>query len=223
MTERFSNHLHQLGEPIWRAQHGHPFVRGIGDGTLDGGRFAFWVRQDYLFLIDYARLFSLMAARAPDLDEMARLAALAQTTLQSEMELHRGYAARLGIAPQALAAERPAPTTLAYVNFLLRTALPGSYGESVAALLPCMWGFSEIGLRLAAQSRPAQPQYEEWIAMYSSPEFAELADWCRAIVDRAAEGASAPERARMEAAFLTSSRYEFMFWEAAWQQERWSI
>ncbi len=223
MDERFSDNLHRLAEPIWRAQHAHPFVRGIGDGTLDLERFAYWVRQDYRFLIDYARLFALIAGRAPDLDEMTRFATLAQSTLQTEMDLHRAYAARWGITPQALADEQPAPTTLAYVNFLLRTALLGSYGESVAALLPCMWGFSELGSRLAAQGGPASGPYAEWIAMYGSAEFAQLSDWCRAIVDRAAAGAPAGEHKRMEAAFLTSSRYEFMFWEAAWQRERWSI
>jgi thiaminase/transcriptional activator TenA len=223
MQDRFSGHLHELAEPIWRAQHEHPFVRGISDGTLDVAHFAYWVRQDYLFLKDYARLFGIAAARAPEAEALARFVALAHATLDVELDLHRAYAARFGITATALEAEPASPTTMGYVNFLLRTALPGSYAEIVAALLPCMWGFCEIGQRLAAQPRPSDARYNEWIEMYSSAEFAELNDWCREQVDRAALGLPASELKRMEDVFVTSSRYEYLFWDAAWRMEGWPV
>src|ERR671933_2171974 len=102
MAERFTDHLRRLVDPIWEAQHAHPFVRGIGDGSLDVERFAYWIRQDYLFLIEYCRLFGLAAARAPDLSTIARFADLLQATARTEMELHRGYAAQFGIGLDAL-------------------------------------------------------------------------------------------------------------------------
>src|SRR5438552_10926308 len=94
MIERFTDQLRRAVDPIWAAQHEHPFVRGIGDGSLDVERFAFWIRQDYLFLIEYCRLFALAAARAPDLDTISRFADLLQVTARTEMDLHRGYAAQ---------------------------------------------------------------------------------------------------------------------------------
>jgi thiaminase/transcriptional activator TenA len=206
---------------IWDAQHAHPFVRGIGEGTLDRERFRFWVRQDYLFLIEYARMLSLGAARAPDLETMGRFADLAQATLREEMDLHRSYAAELGIAPVALEAEPMAPTTRAYTDFLVRVAASGDFAELVAALLPCMWGFSEIGLRLAEDEAPSDPGYARWVEMYSSEEFAELAAWCRELMDGVGEGLGARARRRVEDAFVTSSRYELAFWEMAWTLEAW--
>src|SRR6266496_1043698 len=95
MSEHFSDRLYRLARPVWEAQHAHPFVRGIGDGTLDVEKFKFWVRQDYLFLIDYARLLSMAVVKTPDLPTMRRFAALVQSTLDVEMELHRAYAAEL--------------------------------------------------------------------------------------------------------------------------------
>ena len=65
---RLSDELRQLADPIWQAQHDHPFVRGIGDGTLDENRFSFWLRQDYLFLIEYSRVLAICAARVRDLE-----------------------------------------------------------------------------------------------------------------------------------------------------------
>ncbi len=211
---RFSDELRRAADPIWQAQHEHPFVRGIGDGTLPAAKFRHYVRQDYLFLIEYARLLALGCARAPGLAEMTRFAELARAILATEMDLHRSYAAEWGIAADELEAERMTPATRAYTDFLLRTAALGDYAELVAALLPCMWGYHEVGARLAERGRPADERYARWIDLYAGEEFAELAAWCRELVDEA-EGA----RERMTEAFLTSSRYELAFWEMAWREE----
>lgn len=221
MTRRFTDHLRARAEPIWEAQHAHPFVRGIGDGTLDLERFAFWVRQDYLFLIEYCRLFALAAARAPDLATLTRFAGLLQTTATVEMSLHRAYSREIGIAETDLEREHMAPTTRGYTDFLLRVAALGDFAELAAALLPCMWGFSEIGRRLLENGLPEEPRYRKWIEMYADPEFATLAEWCRDLVDRLGDGVSTRQRERMEEAFLTSSQYELRFWEMAWQHETW--
>ncbi len=221
MAGRVTDRFHQLARPIWEAQHNHPFVRGIGDGSLDLEKFKFWVRQDYLFLIDYARLLALAVARAPDLPTMRRFADLVHSTLSVEMELHRSYAAEFGISGEELEAEEKAPTTRAYTDFLLRVAALGDFPELIAALLPCMWGFSDIGHHLAQAARPSDERYSKWIEIYSSSEFAEVADWCRSLVDQLASELPEDILRRMEEAFLTSSRYECQFWDMAWRQERW--
>ena len=223
MSERFSERLRRSADEIWEAQFEHPFVRGIGDGTLDLEKFKFWLRQDYLFLIEYARLFALAAARSPDLNTMLRFATLLKETVDTEMSLHREYVAEFAIRLQDLERESPAPTTRAYTDFLLRTAALGDFAELTAALLPCMWAFSEIGQRLQKQPRPEDQRYAKWIAMYSSAEFAELATWCRELVDSQAAGLPDRQLQKMEQAFLTSSRYEWRFWEMAWQMEQWQV
>src|ERR671913_10885 len=125
MAERFADYLHRRAAPIWEAQQQHPFVRGIGDGTLDVEKFKHWVRQDYLFLIEYCRLFGLAAGRAPDLETIGRFADL------------------------------------------LRVAATGDFAELAAALLPCMWGFSEIGRTLQVRGLPPEPRYAKWIETYA--------------------------------------------------------
>lgn len=195
-------------------------MRGIADGSLDLDRFKHWVRQDYRFLVDYCRFFALGAARAPDLGTLTRFAELLEATARTEMDLHRSYAAEFGIDAQSLEREPPAPTTRAYTDFLLRTAALGDFAELAAALLPCMWGFSWLGQELAKLPRPADPRLAAWIDSYAAPEFAELASWCRELVDRHGEDAAPATRARMQEAFLVSSQYELDFWEMAWTMER---
>jgi len=223
MSHRFTDRLREKAAAIWEAQHQHPFVRGISDGTLALDKFKFWVRQDYVFLIEYARLLALAAARSPDLDTMTRFATLLKETLETEMSLHREYAAEFGISREELEQEVAAPATRAYTDFLLRVAAIGDFAELVAGLLPCMWAFSEIGQRLAAQPVPSDQRYAKWIAMYSSAEFAELAQWCRDLLDRLAAGLPERELQKLEAAFLTSSRYEWQFWQMAWTMEQWRV
>jgi thiaminase/transcriptional activator TenA len=209
----FSAELRAAADPVWRAQHDHPFVRGIGDGSVDLARFQRWVRQDYRFLVEYCRLFALAAARSPDLATLRRFAELLQATAVTEMDLHRSYAAGFGISVEELEAEEMAGVTRAYTDFLVRTAATGDFAELAAALLPCMWGFHEIGLRLAERGRPTDQRFAAWIDAYAAPEFGELAGWCRDLVDRLAEDAGPATRERMRQAFLVSSRYELAFWD----------
>ncbi|HZA18162.1 MAG TPA: thiaminase II [Pseudonocardiaceae bacterium] len=218
---RLSADLRTAAGEIWDAQHRHPFVRGIGDGTLDLERFRFWIRQDYLFLIEYSRLLALAAARAPDLETMGRFASLLHETLHEEMDLHRSYCADLGIPAADLEREKMAPTTRGYTDFMLRTATVGDFAELVAALLPCMWGFNEIGRRLAEQGLPHSERYARWIEMYASDEFTSLVDWLRELTDRISTNLPGASLDKMRDVFITSSRYELSFWEMAWTLEAW--
>ena len=209
----FSAELRAAAAAIWDAQHEHAFVRSIGDGTVDIERFKRWVRQDYRFLIEYCRLFGLAAARAPDLTTLRWFAELLRTTAVSEMDLHRAYAAEFGITAAELETEEMAPITRAYTDFLIRTAATSDFAELAAALLPCMWGFNEIGLRLAERARPADERCARWIDAYSDPEYSRLAGWCRELVDRLGADAGQTVRERMREAFLVSSAYELAFWD----------
>jgi thiaminase (transcriptional activator TenA) len=215
----FAAELRAAAADVWEAQHAHPFVRGVGDGTLDEARFRHYVRQDYRFLIEYGRLLALGTARAPHVAEMRRFAGLSLAVLETEMALHAGFAERWGIDAAQLESEPAAPATAAYTDFLLRTAALGDYAELVAALLPCMWGYAEIGERLAAAGMPDHAGYTAWIAMYADPEFQALAAWARELTDAAGADAGPGARERMHAAFRASSEHELAFWDAAWRYE----
>ena len=217
-----SDELRERGEPIWSRSLAHPFVLGIGDGSLPVDRFKFYVRQDYLFLVEYARVLALAVSKGDDLPTMEKLAGLLHATLSTEMSLHRAYCGEFGIGPAELERTEPAPTTYAYTRHLLETAWSGSLAEIVASLFPCQWGYWEIGRMLAARGAPRNaPLYRRWIEMYSSKEYRDLAHWVKALLDRLGERASGAERQRMAARFLLSSRFEHAFWEMAWARERW--
>ena len=219
----FADELFLHVRHIWDAQLTHPFVRGLGDCSLPTERFARWVRQDYLYLKEYARLFAWAVAKADRLESMGWYAGVLHLTLNTEMGLHREYAQRFGIATAELEAEPMWPTTRAYTDFLIRTAADGEMADLVAALLPCAWGYVYIAQELARGKTPADQRYADWIAQYVSADFVQAAEWLKAEMDRLAEGATPPKRQRLMQIFEISSQYEWLFWEMCWKGESWPI
>ena len=210
--------------PTWDLEKRHPFIKGVGDGTLQLDKFRYYMRQDYLFLVEFCRVIALAAAKSESVEGMGRFASLLGETLNTEMSLHVGFCKDFGITEDDLKATAASPTTQAYTQYLLERAYAGSAGEIAVAILPCSWGYAEIGQTLADSGLPAQqPLYCRWIEMYSSPEFAGLADWLRSYVDRVGALSGPAELARMRRTFDASSRYEYMFWDAAWKMEDWPV
>ena len=219
-----SDRLRRKADRLWAKTMAHPFLRGLADGSLPLDKFTYFLRQDYLFLIDYSRVLALATAKAPDLDGMNHFAELMHETLRTEMDLHRDYCARFGIAARQLEQTAVAPSTSAYTRHLLTVSHQGSIAEIAAALLPCQWGYSEIGLELARTGDTSRRnQYADWIATYASDEFRLLAEWLRGYLDRLAPRPTRAERSALENAFLTSSRYEYLFWEMGYTKERWPV
>jgi thiaminase/transcriptional activator TenA len=210
----FSERLLARGRRGLEAQLAHAVVRGIADGSLDEERFRRWLVQDYLFLLDYVRLFALAAARAPDTEALGRMVDLAHATFHDELSLHRSYAAEFGLSEEDLDGGTKSRTCAAYTDFLLRTAATGDFAEILAALLPCMWGYSELGRAMAAAGMPAEPRYRRWVETYADPGFAELVAWCARLLDRAATGLPASRLRQLEARFRTSLDHELAFWDA---------
>jgi thiaminase/transcriptional activator TenA len=220
---RASDAFRQAAHAIWEANYAHPFVQAIGDGTLSEEHYRFYLAQDYVYLIDFSRFFALGAAKAPNLSSMERFGKLLDETLHFEMELHRNLCAEFGLSRQELERTRPSPTCLAYTSFLLRVAYEGEAATLLAALLPCSWGYGEIGLRLKTKGLPRAAHHARWIETYASVEYQEVVGWLRMLFDETLGDLGGMHRVRLQEIFDTSSRWEYLFWEMAWKLEQWPI
>ncbi|WP_066064510.1 thiaminase II [Neobacillus soli] len=222
---KFSQRLYEKVTGIWEKTHQHPFVIGLGTGDLPVESFIRYMKQDYVFLIDYSKLFALGAVKARDIETMAAFAKLLDETLHGEMDLHRRYAEKFGITHQQLEETRPTPINLAYTRYMLNVAQNGSLEELIAALLPCMWSYWEISKKIVNTYLNASnhPLYGEWVKMYSSSEFGSLATWLIDLLDQEAEGKSERELTILEEHFLTTSKFEYMFWDMVYQGGEWPV
>ncbi|UCG85293.1 MAG: thiaminase II [Gemmatimonadota bacterium] len=218
-----TDELFETAKPIWDAQLQHPFVTGLANGSLEIERFSRWVLQDYLYLKEFARVFAWAAAKSDSLAAMSWYAKVLDLTLNTEMALHRAYAERFGISAARLEEETMWPTTRAYTDFLVRTAADGDMPDLLATLLPCAWGYVYVARRLAQGAAPPDERYAEWIDQYASDEFADAADWLKAELNRTAAVVTPTKKQRLTELFLTSSRYEWQFWEMCWTGEEWGV
>ena len=55
----FADDIEHQALAIREAILAHPFVTGVGDGSLAVEKFKYYVKQDYLYLIDYSRVLAL--------------------------------------------------------------------------------------------------------------------------------------------------------------------
>lgn len=212
-----SARLHDAAAPVWEACLRHPFVTGIGDGTLDMEKFRYFMLQDYLYLFDYARVFALGVVKARDPELMRVFAANVDAILGGEMKIHRAYMKRLDITEEQVFSVKPALANLSYTNYMLSVAQTGGPMEIVASILACSWSYAEIGQALAAIPGAAEhPFYGEWIRGYASEEYAATNQALIELMDSLAADAGEEQLAYLTDVFVNCSRYELGFWDMAW-------
>ena len=111
---------------------------GIGDGSLDQEKFRYYMIQDYLYLIDYTRVFAVGVAKAKDLSVMKLFAASTHTILDGEMDIHRTYMKRLGISLDEAENTPVALDNRSYTSYMLRAAYEGGEAEVMAYSFLCL-------------------------------------------------------------------------------------
>ena len=213
-----STRLHDAAAPVWEACLRHPFVTGIGDGTLDMEKFRYFMLQDYLYLFDYARVFALGVVKARDPELMRVFAANVDAILGGEMKIHRAYMKRLDITEEQVFSVKPALANLSYTNYMLSIAHAGTPMEIVASILACSWSYAEIGQALAAIPGAAEhPFYGEWIRGYASEEYTATNQALIELMDTLAADATEAQLAYLTDVFVNCSWYELGFWDMAWE------
>ena len=200
----------------------HPFLAGLTDGTLPEECFRHYVLQDALYLRDYARALSLAGVRSPGEDTLVMFNEHSAGAIMVERSLHDSFLKDLGIPEEELDRTPMSPTTLAYTSYLLRTASLGDYTEVLGAVLPCYWIYAEVGKALLEKGSP-NTTYQKWVETYGGEDFNALVEAVLDVTDRACEDLSPYRRKKVTESFVTTSRYEWMFWDMGWTLEKWPV
>lgn len=222
VREGFTGKLWAAGEPIYQAVLRHPFLTELADGSLDSDAFRFYVVEDAYYLTEFARTLSVAASKAPRDEWIVVFNRDAIGSLEAERALHESFFRDFGLGEAELRDRPPAPTTLAYTSYLLATAYSRPFPEVLSALLPCYWVYAEVGRALAAKGSP-NPLYQRWIDTYGSEEYAETVEAVLDIADEVAEGESPATLRSMSRHYVTTTRYEWMFWDMGYRQEAWPV
>lgn len=200
----------------------HPFVTGLGDGSLDRASFQFYIVQDGHYLHGFARALALLAARAPTESVTGLFSRHTAAVITVERSLHAGLLVELTTTQGDASATGVAPTTLAYASYLVATCATGSFSDGVAAVLPCYWIYREVGRTLLARSSP-DPLCARWIETYGGEEFDRAVEEMLELTDSIGAHLSARDRQSAIDHFVTTARYEWMFWDAAYHRIGWPL
>jgi len=133
-----SKKLLEKTKEIWEEYYTHPFTMGIADETLDIEKFKFYMIQDYLYLIDYAKVFALGVAKSDDMQAAKRFAKALDLIYNGEMDIHRGYMKRLGISLEEAENTPVAIDNASYTSYMLKVA----YEQGIAEIASAEFGRS---------------------------------------------------------------------------------
>jgi thiaminase/transcriptional activator TenA len=223
LKNRFSEILRSKANDIWIKIFSHPFLKEIGSGRLPLDKFVYYVKQDYSYLIEFARCLGIATAKVEDHTLMSAFASLLNTSLTVEMKMLRDLAKKLSITKELETVEM-APTNVAYTRHLLYVAYSGTVAEILAAMLPCMWLYQEIGEKLCTKTELRKNTiFSEWLDTYTSENYLNLVIWYKDLVDRFALESMYTLRNKMVSHFILSSRYEYLFWDMAYKKETWLL
>ncbi len=217
---KFSESLYESVKDIWDSYYTHPFVRGIGEGTLDKDKFKFYMIQDYLYLLDYAKVYALGVVKAETEEVMQGFSSMVNGILNGEMSIHRSYMKKLGITSEEIKNAKASITNISYTHYMLAVSQVGTLGDVAVSLLSCMWSYLEIGKNLSKIPGSTEHEfYGEWIRGYISKEYEKETQWLLDLVNDIAKNMSDKELDRLKEIFINSSKYELMFWDMAYNKE----
>ncbi len=202
----------------WQSYVDHDFVRRMGNGTLPQEAFRYYLVQDYLFLIQFARAYALAIYKSRNLADMRAAKAGLSAILDVEMDLHVRLCGRWGLSPEEIEGAPEHQATVAYTRFVLDCGMSGDLLDLHVALAPCVIGYAEIGRRLAPGGTDALAEhpYRDWIGEYAGAAYQDIAAEARRHLDDLAARAMTERRfGELVTLFAKASRLEADFWRMA--------
>ena len=155
---------------VWLYYTKHEFVQKLANDSLHENCFLNYLKQDYLFLIQFSKAWSLAILKSDNLEEMKIAASTVNELINFEMGLHISLCEKYGISKLDLENTEEKNENIAYTRYVLELGYSGDFLDLLSALSRCVLGYGEIGLNLQ-NSNPKISMYKKWIETYSSSEY----------------------------------------------------
>ncbi|MFL2830647.1 MAG: thiaminase II [Candidatus Puniceispirillales bacterium] len=178
------NLLKENHKDNWLLYTKHEFINKLSNDTLKEEKFLNYLIQDYLFLIQFSKAWSLAILKSDNLEEMKIAASTVNDLINFEMELHITLCANYGISISDLENADEENANIAYTRYVLELGYSGDFLDLLSALAPCVLGYGEIGLN-CQNSNPKTLMYKKWIETYSSIEYQDVCKNVSGLIDKA--------------------------------------
>ena len=176
--------LKEENKENWILYTNHDFLQKLSQGTLKEEKFLNYLIQDYLFLIQFSKAWSLAILKSDNLEEMKIAASTVNDLINFEMELHISLCANYGISKSDLENADEENQNIAYTRYVLELGYSGDLLDLLSSLAPCVLGYGEIGINYK-NSNPKISMYQKWIDTYSSKEYQDVCKNVSNLIDQA--------------------------------------
>ena len=176
--------LKEKNKDNWILYTKHDFLKKLSAGTLKEEKFLNYLIQDYLFLIQFSKAWSLAILKSDNLEEMKIAASTVNDLINFEMELHISLCANYGISKSNLENADEENQNIAYTRYVLELGYSGDLLDLLSSLAPCVLGYGEIGINYK-NSNPKISMYQKWIDTYSSNEYQDVCKNVANLIDQA--------------------------------------
>ena len=217
----FSRVLKERANKVWEEGYNHPFVQGLGKGTLDKEKFQFYLLQDYHYLLQYSKVYALAAVKSDNEELQTQFSTIQYNILVNEMNLHREYMAGFGITPVQVKNAKSSLYNRTYTANMLAVAQTGDLAETLATIFPCAWTYGDYAKRLKNQYADCLDSnfYKTWIEKYAGNEYNDSFEWFYDLMDDLVANKSDTQREKIAEIFISSVEFEYLFWDMAYKQE----
>jgi thiaminase/transcriptional activator TenA len=218
---KLADRLRKDSHDIWKKIIEQPFVMELVTGDLPLKKFKFYILQDYHYLITAMKNFGIIASRTPSVEAMREVIDILHLEAKSEFDGYIELLGRLGYTLKDASRIEPIPVTVSYSSFLLSTSSLKSYAEAITSVLPCFWSYAEIADHHREKLSTNKNQlYKEWGEVYGTDSYLSLVEKIKRLVNTAGEGFPYE---KLKSQFIAASRYEYMFWDAVYDQQDWPV
>jgi thiaminase/transcriptional activator TenA len=150
----FTEELWEAASPFFQVILEHPSLAGLRGSSPSSDRFRVFLEQGRCWE-SYARRLGLLAARTPTGEAILLFSRACAGAIDAEQEQKEPPLNVIGRPASPTAQDAPAPTTMAYGNYLLRSCWLGPFAVALGAVLPYYWIYFEVGRTLNRSGSPS--------------------------------------------------------------------
>lgn len=187
----------------------HHFIKELASGTLHVEKFNRYLAQDEVYIGNYGRQMFEFAELIENGEQKDLFIAFAQSGIDGEKAMHDLLISRFGIDVKV----QSSLVTTMYNNHTQNAIQTKSKEVSLAALLPCVWVYNEVGKYILQIAKIDKNPYKEWILEYGNDEFTNGVNTLLHLIDEWAESTDDATRDVMSRVFLEATLFEYAFWD----------
>lgn len=215
-----TDYLFNEVKTIWDEYLNHPFIKEMGEGTLDKEKFRRYLIQDFLYLKEYAKVYGIGLVKSESIEEMKFFKNSINGIMEDESATHITYLKNFGEIVKDLEKYKISFENDNYTDFMKSIALTGDLLDLVIAVLPCAWSYYYIARKMKKIYRHNLDNnfYGHWIESYSCEEYAECAQKNIDFANKICGDLDYKKKEKLKEIFIKASIYEMKFWDMAYEE-----